>query len=164
MTVRIPAGIADGQRLRIYGEGEHGTQGGPTGDLYVIVHVAAHAFFHREGDDLFAEVPVPFHVMALGGTFKLNGPGGPLDVHVPANSSNGAMVTFRSKGMPSVAGHGRGSLHVRLVVDVPKKLTKDQKKLIEQLGQSLPQSAIEPTPVDTEAERPFFDKVKDLFG
>src|SRR5262249_1072412 len=111
VTVKIPAGIADGQRLRLHGEGEHGASGGPTGDLYVVVHVKPHAFFHREGDDLVAEVPVPFHMMALGGTFKLTGPGGPIEVHVPAGSANGAVLSFRGKGMPSVTGHGRGALH-----------------------------------------------------
>src|SRR5439155_18234430 len=122
------------------------------------------AFFHREGDDLVTEVPVPFHVMALGGAFKLNGPDGPIDVHVPAGSANGALLSFRGKGMPSVAGNGRGSLHVRLVVDVPRKVSKEQKKLIEQLGKLAPQEAIEPRALDADGEKPFFDKVRDLFG
>jgi molecular chaperone DnaJ len=164
VTVKIPAGIADGQRLRLHGEGEHGAAGGPTGDLYVVVHVRPHAFFHREGDDLVAEVPVPFHVMALGGSFTLNGPAGPIDVHVPAGSANGALLSFRGKGMPSVTGHGRGALHTRLVVDVPKKMTKEQKKLIEQLGKAAPQETIEPRALDADGEKPFFEKVRDLFG
>jgi molecular chaperone DnaJ len=165
VTVKIPAGIADGQRLRLHGEGEHGVAGGPTGDLYVVIHVRPHAFFHREGDDLIAEVPVPFHIMALGGSFGLNGPAGPIDVQVPAGSANGAVLSFRGKGMPSVSGHGRGALHARLVVDVPKKVTKEQKKLIEQLGKSMPQeAAIEPRALDTDGEKPFFEKVRDLFG
>src|SRR5262249_42475486 len=142
VTVKIPAGIADGQRLRLHGEGEHGDAGGPTGDLFVVIHVHAHAFLHREGADLHAQVPVPFHVMALGGSFLLEGAGGTIDVQVPAGSANGTVLAFRSKGMPSVTGRGRGTLFVRLVVDVPKKLTKDQKKLVEQLGKSLPEDAI----------------------
>jgi molecular chaperone DnaJ len=164
VTVKIPAGIADSQRLRLHGEGEHGAAGGPTGDLYVVVHVRPHAFFHREGDDLYAEVPVPFHIMALGGTFKLDGLSGPMEVAVPAGSANGALISFRGKGMPSVTGHGRGALHVRVTVDVPRKLSKEQKKLVEQLGKATTPEKIEPRPLEAEADRPFFEKVRDLFG
>lgn len=164
VTVRIPAGIADGQRLRLQGEGEHGAADGPTGDLYVVVHVRPHEFYHREGDDLHAEVPVPFHMMALGGSFPLDGLGGRFEVQVPAGSPNGAILSFRGKGMPSVTGHGRGSLHIRLVVDVPKKLTKEQKKLVEQFGKTLPEEAIAPRALDADQDKPFFEKVKDLFG
>ena len=164
VTVRIPAGIADGQRLRLYGEGEHGSASGPPGDLYVVIHVRPHPVFHREGDDLFAEVTVPFPVMAMGGSFKVDSPAGMLDVDVSAGSQNGALVEFRSKGMPSVTGRGRGSLFIRLVVDVPKKLTKEQKKLVEELRKSMPAEKIEPRPVDSGQDKPFFEKVKDLFG
>jgi molecular chaperone DnaJ len=164
VTVKIPAGIADGQRLRLHGEGEHGASGGPTGDLYVVVHVRPHQFFVREGDDLYTEVPVPFHTMALGGSFELEGLGGPLEVHVSASSANGAVVSFRGKGMPSVNGHGRGAMHVRLVVDVPKRLTKEQRKLVEQLGKSMPPEAIAPRAIEADGDKPFFEKVRDLFG
>jgi molecular chaperone DnaJ len=164
VTVRIPAGIADGQRLRLSGEGEHGSAGGPTGDLYVVVHVRAHAFFQRESDDLHAEVPVPFHMMAMGGSFKVEGLSGPVEVNVPSGAANGSVLSFRGKGMPSVNGHGRGSLHLRLVVDVPKKLNKDQKKLLEQFGQTLTPQDIGPRALDAETEKPFFEKVRDLFG
>jgi molecular chaperone DnaJ len=164
VTVKIPAGIADGQRLRLQGEGEHGAAGGPTGDLYVVVHVQPHSAFQREGDDLHAEVPVPFHVMALGGSFPLQTPGGAIDVHVPAGAQNGSVLSYRAKGMPSVTGQARGSLHVRLVVDVPAKLSKEQKKLVEQLAKSMPPETIGPREFDTENEKPFFEKVKDLFG
>jgi len=164
VTVRIPAGIADGQRLRLQGEGEHGAAGGPTGDLYVVVQVRPHQFLHRQDDDLHAEVPVPFHLMALGGTFRVNGLDGAIDVHVAPGAQNGSVVSFRGKGMPSVTGHGRGSLHVRLVVDVPRKLSKEQKKLLEQLASSMPEQTIEPRELDAESDKPFFEKVKDLFG
>jgi molecular chaperone DnaJ len=164
VTVRIPAGIADGQRLRLHGEGEHGALGGPTGDLYVVVHVRPHAAFRREEDDLFIEVPVPFPIMAMGGSFQVDGPGGPQAVDVQAGTPNGTLVSFRGKGMPSVSGRGRGSFHVRLVVDVPRKLSKDQKKLIEQFGKTMSVDKLEPTPVDDDHDKPFFEKVKDLFG
>jgi molecular chaperone DnaJ len=163
VTVRIPAGIADGQRLRLHGEGEHGAAGGPPGDLYVVVHVKAHDVFHREEDDLFVEVPVPFPTMALGGSFIVESPAGPLDVNVSAGSANGTLVEFRGKGMPNVAGRGRGAIFVRLIVDVPRKLTKEQKKSIADLGKTMPTGTIEPRALD-QGEKPFFEKVKDLFG
>lgn len=165
VTVRIPAGIADGQRLRLHGEGEHGAQGGPPGDLYVVVHVRPHANFVREGDDLYMEVRVPYPMMALGGTFKVDGPDGQVDVNVSGGSSNGTLVSFKGKGMPNVSGRGAGALHVRLVVDVPKKLSKDQKKLIEQLGKTMPVETLTARDVDgSDDEKPFFERVKDLFG
>jgi len=164
VTVKIPAGIAEGQRLRIQGEGEHGMLGGPTGDLYVVVHVRPHPVFHREGDDLFIEVAVPYPVMAMGGSFKVDGPAGVIDVDVSAGTESGALLPFRGKGMPSVTGRGRGTLYVRAVVEVPRKLTKDQKKLIADLGKTMPAEKIEATSVDDGREKPFFEKVKDLFG
>jgi molecular chaperone DnaJ len=163
VTVRIPAGIADGQRLRIHGEGEHGAAGGPPGDLYVVVHVRPHELFHRQEDDLYVEVPVPYPTMALGGSFHVDSPAGPLEVHVSAGSANGTLVEFRGKGMPNVSGRGRGSLYVRLIVDVPKKLTKEQKKSIADLGKTMPTGKIEPRPAE-QGDKPFFEKVKDLFG
>ena len=164
VTVKIPAGIADSQRLRLHGEGEFGSVGAPPGDLYVVVHVKAHPFLHREGDDLHGEVGVPFHTMALGGTFKFEGPAGVLDAHVVAGSPNGTVLSFRGKGMPSVTGRGKGSLHLRLVVDVPKKLTKDQKKLMEQLSESMGSPNVEPRALEADGDKPFFEKVRDLFG
>jgi molecular chaperone DnaJ len=164
VTVRIPAGIADGQRLRLHGEGEHGALGGPTGDLYVVVHVKPHPAFQREEDDLFIEVPVPFHIMAMGGTFEVDGPGGSINVDVSAGTASGTVATFRGKGMPSVTGRGRGAFHVRLVVDVPKRLSKDQKKLVEQFGKTITVEKLEPTTTDSDRDKPFFEKVKDLFG
>jgi molecular chaperone DnaJ len=164
VTVRIPAGIADGQRLRLHGEGEHGMLGGPSGDLYVVVHVAPHASFHRDEDDLYIEVAVPFHTMALGGEFEVDGPGGSIKVDVSAGTQSGTTKTFRGKGMPNVSGRGRGAFHVRLVVDVPRRLTKEQKKAIEQFGQTVTVDKLTPTSNDSGTDKPFFEKVKDLFG
>jgi molecular chaperone DnaJ len=164
VTVKIPAGIADGQRLRLTGEGEHGSPGAPTGDLYVVIHERPHAFLHREGDDLHAEVSVTFPMMALGGSFPFESPAGPIAVEVPAGSANGSVLTFRGKGMPSVTGHGKGALHLRLMVEVPRKLTKEQKKLLEQLNQSMAQHVVTPRELDADGEKPFFEKVRDLFG
>ncbi|MEZ5319669.1 MAG: molecular chaperone DnaJ [Vicinamibacterales bacterium] len=164
VTVKIPAGIADGQRLRLHGEGEHGDLGGPPGDLYVVVHVTPHPLYRREGDDLIAEVPVPYPTMALGGRFTLDTPSGPLEVNVSAGTPSGTVLTFRGKGMPHVAGRARGAFHVRVTVDVPRKLSKDQKKLVTELGQTMPMQKAEPTATGEEPDKPFFEKVKDLFG
>jgi molecular chaperone DnaJ len=120
--------------------------------------------FRREEDDLFMEVPVPFHIMAMGGSFKVDTLADPLSVDVSAGTLSGTVETFRGKGMPSVSGRGRGALHVRLVVDVPRKLSKEQKKLIEQYGKTVTVDKLEPTPIDDDHEKPFFEKVKDLFG
>jgi molecular chaperone DnaJ len=103
-------------------------------------------------------------MMALGGTFKVDGPAGEVEVQVPHGSASGTLIPFRSKGMPSVNGRGRGTLYVRVVVEVPRKLSKDQKKIIEQLGQTMPVGKVEATPTEESHDKPFFEKVKDLFG
>jgi molecular chaperone DnaJ len=164
VTVRIPAGIADGQRLRLHGEGEHGALGGPSGDLYVVIHVTPHPAYRREEDDLYIEIAAPFHVMAMGGTFNVDAPGGPIAVEVSAGTPSGTVKTFRGKGMPNVSGRGKGAFHVRLVVDVPKRLTKEQKKAVEAYGKTIDVDKLEPTLDDGEGDKPFFEKVKDLFG
>jgi molecular chaperone DnaJ len=162
LTVKIPAGITTGQRMRLQGEGEHGTAGGPPGDLYVVVHAQEHPFFHREEDDLYCELPISFPTLALGGTVKVPTLNGREDLHIPAGTQPGARFKVRGKGMPNVAGRGRGDLHVIARVAVPKKLTKDQKHLLEELAKTLPEA---PPPGEQESEdKPFFERVKDIFG
>jgi molecular chaperone DnaJ len=162
LTVKIPAGIATGQRLRLYGEGEHGSAGGPSGDLYVVVHVQEHSFFHREEDDLYCEMPISFPTLALGGSVKVPTLDGREDVHIPAGTQPGTRFKLRGKGMPHVNGRGHGDLHVIARVSVPKKLTKDQKRLLEELAVTLPQEKLDGDGED--AEKPFFERVKDIFG
>jgi molecular chaperone DnaJ len=162
ITAKIPAGIATGQRLRLYGEGEHGTAGGPPGDLYVVVHVQDHSFFHREGDDLYCEMPIAFPTLALGGDVRVPVVDGEETIKVPAGTQPAARFKLRGKGMPNVSGRGHGDMYVIARVAVPKRLTKDQRKLLEELAKTLPQE-----PVDTDGdgtEKPFFEKVKDIFG
>jgi molecular chaperone DnaJ len=163
ITVKIPAGIATGQRLRLYGEGEHGGAGGPAGDLYVVVHVQEHPFFHREGDDLYCEVPVNFPTLALGGEIEIPTLTDPEAVTIPAGTQSGARFKLRGKGMPNVGGRGKGDLYVVVRAAIPKKLTKDQKKLVEQLAATMNPERIDATSGDG-AEKPFFEKVKDIFG
>ena len=162
LTVKIPAGIATGQRLRLYGEGEHGTSGGPQGDLYVVVHVQDHPFFQREEDDLYCEMPMAFPTLALGGTIKVPTLNGREDLHIPAGTQPGARFKLRGKGMPNVSGRGHGDLHVIARVTVPKKLTREQRHLLDELSKSLPQETLEADADGT--DKPFFERVKDIFG
>jgi molecular chaperone DnaJ len=162
LTVKIPAGIATGQRMRLYGEGEHGSAGGPPGDLYVVVHVQEHSFFHRDGDDLYCEMPISFPTLALGGSIKVPTLNGHEDLHIPGGTQAGAKFRIRGKGMPNVSGRGHGDLHVIARVSVPKKLTKEQKRLLEELGKTLKNETLSGNPLD--AEKPFFERVKDIFG
>ncbi len=163
ITVKIPAGIASGQRMRLFNEGEHGAQGGPPGDLYVVVHVREHEFFHREGDDLYLELPVGFPTLALGGHVEVPTLNGRQKLDVPAGTQSGQRFRLRSQGMPNVAGRGSGDIYVVVRAEVPRKLTKAQKRLLEQLAASLGPEKSEPVTA-TAGERPFFERVKDIFS
>ena len=163
LTVKIPAGIASGQQLRLYGEGEHGAGGGPPGDLYVVVHVREHAFFHREGDDLYCELPVSFPTLALGGALEVPTLNGHQKLDVPSGTQSGQRFRLKGKGMPNVAGRGAGDIYVIVRADVPRKLNKDQKRLIEQLAATMGREKSQPTARSGD-DRPFFERVKDIFG
>jgi molecular chaperone DnaJ len=163
LTVRIPAGIATGQRMRISGEGEAGVAGGPQGDLYVVIHVQDHPFWQRDGNDLYCEIPVNFPTIALGGEINIPTLNGDETFKIPEGTQTGSAFRLRGRGMPDVGGHGRGDLIVTVKVITPKKLTKDQKKLLEQLQSELPKEKFEPTPADTE-DKGLFERVKDIFG
>ncbi|HET7696214.1 MAG TPA: molecular chaperone DnaJ [Vicinamibacterales bacterium] len=163
ITAKIPAGIATGQRLRLYGEGEHGSAGGPPGDLYVVVHVQEHKFFQRDGDDLYCELPIPFPTIALGGEVRVPTMVGEEELRVPAGTQAGARFKLRGKGMPNVSGRGHGDLYAIARVAVPKKLTKEQKHLLEELAKTMPQERLDGAAGDG-GEKPFFEKVKDIFG
>jgi len=164
LSVRIPAGIATGQRLRLSGEGEVGPGGGPPGDLYVVVHVQEHAFFQRDGNDLYCEIPLNFPTLALGGEIKIPTLDGDQELSIPTGTQSGATFRVRGKGMPDVSGRGHGDLLVTVRVNTPKKLTKEQKKLLEQLAATLPNEAFEPTPTSEHADKGLLDRVKDIFG
>ena len=165
LTVKIPAGIASGQRLRLSGEGEAGAGGGPAGDLYVVVHVQEHAFFHRDGNDLFCEIPLNYTTLALGGEITIPSLEGEQTLKIPEGTQTGATFRLRGKGMPDVvAGRGRGDLLVTVKVVTPRKLTKEQRKVLEQLADALPKEKFEPTPRDEHEDRGLFERVKDIFG
>jgi molecular chaperone DnaJ len=164
ITVRIPAGIATGQRLRLSGEGEAGPHAGPAGDLYVVVHVQDHAFFHRDGNDLYCEIPLNFTTLALGGDIKIPTLEGEESFSVPEGTPSGETFRIRGRGMPDVTGRGRGDLLVTVNVVTPKKLTKEQRKLLEQLSEALPKEQFEPTPRAEHEDKGLFERVKDIFG
>ena len=165
LTVKIPAGIATGQRLRLSGEGEAGAGGGPAGDLYVVVHVQDHAFFQRDGNDLFCEIPLNFSTLALGGEITIPTLEGDEPFKVPDGTQTGATFRLHGRGMPDVTGRGhRGDLLIMVKAITPKKLNREQKKLMEQLAATLPKEKYEPTPRDEQEEKGLFDRVKDIFG
>ena len=165
ITVKIPAGIATGQQLRLQGEGEPGAAGGPAGHLFVVVHVQEHEFFRRDGVNLFCEVPVNFTTVALGGEIQVPTLDGAENVKVPEGTQTGTTLRLRGKGMPDVNGRGRGDLFATVQVQTPKKLTREQRHLMEQLAKALPKEQFEPRPhADAQDERNLFDRVKDMFG
>jgi molecular chaperone DnaJ len=165
LTVKIPAGISDGQRLRISGEGESGAAGGPAGDLYVFIEVAPHSFFRREANNLSCEIPLNFTTLALGGNIDVPTLDGHESFKVPEGTQSGTVFRLRGKGMPDVSGRGRGDLYFTVQAVTPKKLNKEQRSLLDQLSKVLPKEKFEPRPRDAEEdEKNIFDKVKDIFG
>ena len=165
LTVKIPAGIDTGQRLRISGEGEFGGQGAPPGDLYVVVHVNEHPFFIREGDNLYCEVPVDYPTMVLGGTIEVPTLNGDAKITIPRATKSGTRFRLRGKGMPEVNGGKPGDLFLAVQIGTPDKLTKEQRSLIEKLSKTMIKQKVEP--IDKEnlgSNRPFIDRVKDIFG
>ena len=165
ITVKIPPGISNGQQLRLQDEGEAGAGAGPAGHLFVVIHVLEHEFFRREGNNLFCEIPVNFTTLALGGEIQVPTLDGPEVVKVPDGTQTGTTLRLRGKGMPDVNGRGRGDLFATVQVQTPRKLTKDSKRLLEQLANELPKEGFKPRPhADEQDERNLFDRVKDMFG
>jgi molecular chaperone DnaJ len=166
LTVKIPAGIETGQQLRLTGEGEAGAGGGPSGHLYVVIHVKDHEFFKREGVNLFCEIPVNFTTLALGGEVLVPTLDGSETAKIAEGTQTGTTLRLRGKGMPEIGGRGRGDLFATLQVTVPRRLTREQRGIVEQLARALPEDKFEPrAPGDEEQdERNLFDRVKDMFG
>lgn len=158
LEVGVPAGVDSGTRLRMSGQGEPGTNGGPPGDLYIFLEIKEHLFFERRGSDLYCTVPVSFPQAALGATIRIPTMQGEMDLHVPEGTQSGQIFRQRGKGLPNPHG-GRGDLYVNVQVVVPSKLTREQKRVLEQLGQTM---KVENKPAERSSS--FFDKVKDIFG
>jgi molecular chaperone DnaJ len=130
-TVRIPAGVKDGTKIKLKGKGEAGWGGAPAGDLYVITRVEPSKLYERRGDDLVLEVPVTFGEAALGATVEIPTPDGRVSLKVPAGSQDGKLLRVKGRGSPKLKGSGRGDLLARLRVNVPAKVTKAEREAIE---------------------------------
>src|SRR3974390_1588613 len=131
LSVNIPAGVEDGTRIRLAGEGEAGLRGGPAGDLYIFLEVAPHEFFQREGADLHCRVPVSMVAAALGGEFEVPTiEGGKTRVKVPEGTQSGRRFRLQGKGMPVLRGRQSGDMYVQVVVETPQNLTKKQRELL----------------------------------
>jgi molecular chaperone DnaJ len=159
LQIKIPAGVDDGSQLRIAGEGEPGVQGGPPGDLYVVLRVREHPFFKREGTSLFCEVPVNVAQAALGASLEVPTlDGARTRIHLPEGTQSGSFLKVKGQGVPHLGSRGRGDLHVIVRVVVPTKLTSEQRKTMEQLAKTLP------VPDLKEKDRSFLDRLKDVLG
>ena len=155
IEIKIPAGVETGSRLRVTGEGEAGVNGGPPGDLFIVLHVAAHDTFERQGADLYAAVPVTFAQAALGADIKVKTLDGEEDLKVPVGTQTGTVFRLKGHGMPNLGSRGKGDLFVAVTLVTPKTLTKEQRKLLEQLAE------IEDADF---ADESFIDKVRNIFG
>ncbi|HYX30835.1 MAG TPA: molecular chaperone DnaJ [Pyrinomonadaceae bacterium] len=155
IEVKIPAGVETGSRLRLQAEGESGTFGGPPGDLYVVIHVAEHEEFERQGNNLYASVPVTFAQAALGAQVNVKTLHGDEALKIPAGTQTGTVFRVRGQGMPVLGGRGKGDLFVSVSVITPTSLTREQRKLLEQLAK-----------IETEdlQDKRLVDKVRDIFG
>jgi molecular chaperone DnaJ len=137
LAVKVPAGVDNGDRIRLAGEGEAGRNGGPPGDLYVEIRVREHAIFERDGSHLSCEVPVSFATATLGGTVEVPTLGGNVDLKVPAETQSGRVFRLREKGVKPVRGGPTGDLFCRVVLETPVNLTDEQKTLLRKLDESM---------------------------
>ena len=156
LKVNIPAGVEDGTRIRLTGEGEAGTRGGPAGDLYVFLSVRRHALFEREGADVHCKVPISMVQATLGAGIEVPTlDGKAARINIPSGAQSGHQFRLRAKGMPVVRSVQRGDMYIEITVETPTNLTSKQKELLkefEKAGKTSP-----------EAEG-FFSKVKEMFG
>jgi molecular chaperone DnaJ len=137
LSVKVPAGVDTGDRIRLSGEGEAGAQGGPTGDLYVVINVREHAIFQRDGKHLFCEVPISFVDAALGGELEIPTLEGRVKLKIPEGTQTGKQFRIRGKGVAPVRGGGAGDLMCRVAVETPVNLDRRQRELLEELRGSL---------------------------
>ena len=155
IQVRIPAGVDEGTQLRMSGHGENPRGGGVPGDLYVVLHVREHQLFRRDGEDLLVDLPVSFAQMTLGTELKVPTTDGQESIKIPAGTASGTRFRLRGKGAPSLRGGGRGDQYVTVHVHVPKRLTDEQRQLLEQLAELDGEATLEPG---------LFERVRNIFS
>ncbi len=159
LEVRIPAGIAEGMRIRSVGNGEPGVNGGPPGDLYIEIRIKAHDIFERDGDDLHCSVPVAMTTAALGGTIEVPTLGGKAEIDLPEGTQHGKTFRLRGKGIKGVRSAYPGDLYCHVNVETPVKLTDAQRKLLRELDESFRSAGDKHSP----NAKSWTDRVKDLF-
>ncbi len=158
LNVTIPAGVDEGTRIRIAGEGEAGIRGAANGDLYLFVHMKPHAIYQRDGSTLVADCPISFTTAALGGAINLPGiDGEPVEIKIPAGLQSGEQLRHRGSGMSVINGRGRGDTVARILVETPTKMSKEQKKILAQFRDT-------ETGEECPATKGFFGRVKDMLG
>ena len=159
LEVSIPAGIDEGQRIRLSGKGEPGMNGGPPGDLYVEIHIKPHDVFQRDGDDLHCEVPIGFPAATLGGEIEVPTLGGKASINVTEGTQTGKTFRLRGKGIKGVRASYPGDLYCHIVVETPVRLTDRQKKLLREFDASLTEGGEKHSP----RSKSFVDKMKGFF-
>jgi molecular chaperone DnaJ len=158
LSVKIPAGVDEGTRIRVAGEGEAGVRNAAGGDLYLFVHMKRHAIYAREGTTLIADCPISFTTAALGGSISLPGlDGQQIDIRIPPGVQSGEQLRHRGAGMSVLNGRGRGDLVARILVETPTRLSKEQKKLLEEFRGT-------ETGDECPAAKSFFGRVRDFLG
>jgi molecular chaperone DnaJ len=154
VSLKIPAGVDTGIRMKVSGEGEAGSYGGPNGDLYVVIHVQAHSFFKRKDNDLHCEVPISFVQASLGGEIEVPTMDGRETIKIPAGTSSGRVFHLRNKGVPKLGGYGKGDQFVTVFIDVPKKLSQRQKELLKEFADIS----------GDDVHKGFMDRIKHIFN
>lgn len=157
ISVRIPAGVESGSRLRLSGKGDVGAGGTPAGDLFVLLHVREHPFFRRDDVDVHCRFPVTFTQAVLGAEVRVPTLDGEEHIKISAGTQGGTVFRLRGKGIPSLNGRGKGDQYVEVQIQVPTKMDSRQRELIDELA------SLEPDPPDPD-DRNFFDKIRDLFS
>lgn len=163
LSVKVPAGVDNGDRIRLAGEGEHGEQSGPPGDLYVQIRVKPHPIFTREDNDLYCEVPIGFTTAALGGDLEVPTLDGRVSLKIPAETQTGKVFRVRGKGVKPVRGGPTGDLLCRINIETPVNLTKEQKELLQQFADSMEAGGKRHTPQEgswLDGVKKFFEEMK----
>jgi molecular chaperone DnaJ len=161
ISVKIPPGVESGSKLRIKGEGDSGHRGGPSGDLYVVIHVQPHEFFKREGDDLFCKIPITFSQAALGAEIEVPTLKSKAKLKIPPGTQSGTIFRLKGEGIPHLGEKGRGDQLVEVNVVTPKKLSRKQRDLFEELAKLEGKNKIK-SKINKGNNRGFFDKIKKI--